>query len=152
MRLPAGEPGDRLLNFLRLAEGTASADEIASAALEVDNRLGPLLEFLPGELFWPAVCRLKSLCPYDPDEQGVLYQANFDLVDYPYAQAFAQQFETWIGALGCRSVSYQITKNFSESTIESILNVNNEYKEGRLAVFLGAGVSPMPACPIGRNS
>ena len=146
-RAPTGELGNRLLSFLQLAESTSSVDKIAKAGAEVDGSLGELLKNFPGEMFWPAIAKL-DVVDASPDEKDVVYYLDFKSVDYPYAVTFVQQIDTWLRAIGCTGVDTSLTYNFSQLTQTNILYVGGDYKRGRLAVFLGAGVSRQVGLPL----
>jgi SIR2-like domain len=143
-----GEVRNRLMSFLRLAESSAAPDVLARAGLEVDGRLAGLLDNFPSDVFWPAVCKLDHVQTYVGCGSEGPYSLEFESVEYPYAEKFAQQIETWMGALGCNDVSSSVERLFSQSARTNILHLSHDYKQGRLAVFLGAGVSSQIGLPL----
>jgi NAD-dependent SIR2 family protein deacetylase len=148
MRMPGGASETRLLNFLHFAQSAASAEKLAEVGSEIDANLGHLLKTFPGEQFWSAVGKLSSVDAYPPDEKRRLYQLDFESVDYPFATAFALQLKTWLGALGCTEVYSDVIYKYSKLSQDNIFDVRSSYKSGRLAVFVGAGISRQVGLPL----
>src|SRR5262245_5904150 len=145
--MPGGALEPRLLTFLRSVEDSSSVGKLAKIGLAVDPNLKKLVETFPRKLFWSAVQKL-SIDTYPPDEEGVLYQLDFDAVDYPYAKTFAEQLKTWLRPIRCTEVESNVTYNFSKLSLGNLLLVKGSYESGSLAVFVGAGVSRQAGLPL----
>ncbi len=159
MRPPAGQVGERLLALFRSADNATSTALLSRAAIEVDESLAPLLntfyvndvdddgDDVDGDLFWLELGKL-SVVERDLRVNGILYELANEKAPYPYVELFGEQVKTWLLALNCTDVQVSIRAKLSERAETNILSVCDDYDDGRLAVFLGAGVSRQLGLPL----
>ena len=123
--------------------------DLANYAMEIDKSVQGLLQSFDKNDFWSAFSKIGDFHSYDENEiNGTLYTFKFNSVEYPYANIFADQLETWMHAIGCINVFVEVRRKFSQSTSFNIFNVGIEYSKGSLAIFFGAGVSSDLGLPL----
>ncbi len=135
-----------LQSLFQLAQAGAANEDIARATLEVESSLGPLLQGFPRDFF----SSLASIEDFQPmkDPADPTRDLTFKPISYPYVESFVEHLETWLRAIGCTNVDVALTPLFSKSSETNILHLTGAYKSGKLALFLGAGISKQLELPI----
>jgi hypothetical protein len=141
---PQAAIAGRLTTFFQAASRKAPATDVAAAATAVDSLSAHLLPSLSDKGFWDAARSLSEngAEPQEaPDGSGYYYELLFEAVPDPYAGEFVKRLEGWLSALGVADLWVDQNALWSVQTGDNILDLAEACQQGRLALFLGAGVS-----------
>lgn len=135
-----------LLEFLKALKGkTLSAEEI-NEKLQSNNQIQGFLSNIDFKKFSDSFTKLCKV--YIEESLDKTQEICFKDVNFSSVKEFTDTIITWLTINNCFVEDMDIRRKFSISTLSNIFNISDEYENGRVVLFLGAGVSKDFGLPL----